>query len=94
MIDLFLSNNRIAVFLEQKKTYERAPQLLEAIISSESSQMTSYIFAERFCQNQLEIYWVIFNVELLKLIHYYGVWVIIITRHKIKTYFNPLQEIW
>ena len=35
MIDLFLSNNKIAVFIEQN-------QLLEAVISSESDQIATF----------------------------------------------------
>ena len=63
MIDLLLSNNRIAVFLEQKKKKNqitantlKAFQLLEAVISLEAGQMSSYILAERFCQHQIENY--------------------------------------
>ena len=63
MIDLLLSNNRIAVFLEQKKKINqitantlRAFQLLEAVISLEAGQMSSYILAKRFCQHQIENY--------------------------------------
>ena len=46
MIDLFLSNNRIAVFLEQKKNQitvntRRTSQLL-AVIYSESGQIATF----------------------------------------------------
>ena len=47
MIDLFLSNNRVAVFLEQRKIQitantRRAFQLLEASISSVSGQIATF----------------------------------------------------
>ena len=46
MIDLFLSNNRIVAFLEQKKNQitantRGASQLLEAVMSSESGHIAT-----------------------------------------------------
>ena len=70
MIDLFLSNNKIAVFLKQKKnkkkiqiTATREGQLLEAIIFqllkviifSAFSQIGTF-WLEIFCQHELENY--------------------------------------
>ena len=56
MIDLFLPNNRIAVFLEQIKNRItantlRASQLLEEVISSESSQMATFWLKDFFNTN-------------------------------------------
>ena len=80
----FLSNNRIIVFLEQKKNQITANtwrdfQLLEAVISSGSDQI-------HFRWNILSI-----PTKVNPLLRNLG---IVITWHKIKTYFNLLQEIY
>ena len=56
MIELFLPNKRIAVFLEQIKNRItantlRASQLLEEVISSESSQMATFWLKDFFNTN-------------------------------------------
>ena len=62
MIDFFLSNNRIAVFLEQKKSSNHSKhvneglfEVLEAVISSASDQIAIF-WLEIFCQHQIEHY--------------------------------------
>ena len=60
MIDLFLSNNSIAVFLEQKKKFQitantwRAFQLQEVVISSASGQTTTF-WLKDFVNTNLKI---------------------------------------
>ena len=88
MIDLFLSNNRVAVFLEQRKIQitantRRAFQLLEASISSASGQIATF-WLKDFVNTSLKNILEIFKLKLVKLIYYYEIWDIMITRYKSK----------
>ena len=60
MIDLFLSNNRIAVFLEQKKKSHHSKHMKGFSIIRGSNifrrRSDRYILAKRFCQHQIENY--------------------------------------
>ena len=58
MIDLFLSNNRIAVFLEKKNKIQITANTKELFNDKRlrylQHRSDNYILAEGFCQQQLE----------------------------------------